>query len=322
MNVNGLVLAGLADLKEDLYRNLDSRLASAVLSKVDTCYGGRNGLNQAIVSCKALLSNIPLLEEVSAVSTYFDQVIENDSLICFGAKETLDYLASGVLDKLIIWDKLSVFKRTLVTTVSKTVVEEYLDTDKPTAPLPPLPEKVNVNHGKNSGSGNESGSESGKGKQPLKSTDSDFAFDFDYDSDFDFDNDNDNDADNCYDNNDDLYSEFADLQVSKSAFTMSNKSSTGKSSGSISVSTSNNVSSSVSEKWKIVSMEPVVHLVLNLAKARGTQVALISGNSAQGHQFVKGFGGIGGILRYAVHKDYDDLETGDLVEISDEDYEN
>lgn len=49
-NVNGLVLAGSADFKNDLNRTdmFDPRLQTKVVNIVDVSYGFMNGLNQAI----------------------------------------------------------------------------------------------------------------------------------------------------------------------------------------------------------------------------------------------------------------------------------
>lgn len=49
-NVNGLVLAGAADFKNDLNTSdmFDPRLQTKVINVVDVSYGFENGLNQAI----------------------------------------------------------------------------------------------------------------------------------------------------------------------------------------------------------------------------------------------------------------------------------
>jgi peptide chain release factor subunit 1 len=48
--VNGLVLAGSADFKNDLNKTdmFDARLSEKVVNIVDVSYGFENGLNQAI----------------------------------------------------------------------------------------------------------------------------------------------------------------------------------------------------------------------------------------------------------------------------------
>lgn len=49
-NVNGLVLAGSADFKNDMNKSdmFDPRLQAKVVNVVDVSYGFENGLNQAI----------------------------------------------------------------------------------------------------------------------------------------------------------------------------------------------------------------------------------------------------------------------------------
>lgn len=48
-NVSGLILAGLADFKNDLQQSdlFDPRLKAVVIKTVDISYGGENGFNQA-----------------------------------------------------------------------------------------------------------------------------------------------------------------------------------------------------------------------------------------------------------------------------------
>ena len=50
VNVQGIVLAGSADFKNDLAQSdiFDQRLVAKVLKTVDVSYGGENGVNQAI----------------------------------------------------------------------------------------------------------------------------------------------------------------------------------------------------------------------------------------------------------------------------------
>jgi len=62
-SVKGLVIAGLANLKEDVHKKLDPRLSKIVVSVVDVQYGGEAGFHQAINLSQANLSNLKIVQE-------------------------------------------------------------------------------------------------------------------------------------------------------------------------------------------------------------------------------------------------------------------
>ena len=64
-NVNGLVLAGSADFKNDLNNSdmFDPRLQTKVVNVVDVSYGFENGLNQAIEKSAESLQNVKFMKE-------------------------------------------------------------------------------------------------------------------------------------------------------------------------------------------------------------------------------------------------------------------
>lgn len=64
-NVQGLILAGSADFKNDLSSTnmFDPRLQSEVIAILDVCYGFENGLNQAIELAQESLHNVKFVKE-------------------------------------------------------------------------------------------------------------------------------------------------------------------------------------------------------------------------------------------------------------------
>lgn len=73
----------------------------------------------------------------------------------------------------------------------------------------------------------------------------------------------------------------------------------------------------------IVSQEPFIEWIAENYKDFGTTLEFVSDRSTEGNQFVKGFGGIGGILRYKVNfeqladlSDDDDYYDGKLMTTS------
>jgi peptide chain release factor subunit 1 len=73
------------------------------------------------------------------------------------------------------------------------------------------------------------------------------------------------------------------------------------------------------QEMDIVSQEPFIEWIAENYKEFGTTLEFVSDRSTEGNQFVKGFGGIGGILRYKVNfeqladlSDDDDYYDGNL----------
>jgi len=112
VNVDGIVLAGCADFKNDLYQSdmLDQRIKAKVAKIVDVGYGGENGLNQAIEQSEEVLQNIKLVAEKKAIKTFFDEVVSGSGKACFGAEETMGCLEMGCVETLII-DEASLIRR-------------------------------------------------------------------------------------------------------------------------------------------------------------------------------------------------------------------
>ncbi|KJE91590.1 translation releasing factor eRF-1 [Capsaspora owczarzaki ATCC 30864] len=74
--------------------------------------------------------------------------------------------------------------------------------------------------------------------------------------------------------------------------------------------------------YEIAEKMSLIEWFANNYKRFGTTLEIVTDRSQEGSQFVKGFGGIGGILRYRVDFDADhpDLDDDDLVDLDDDDY--
>merc|ERR1711934_801497 len=77
-NVEGLILAGLADFKNDLLSSdlFDQRLKPKVIKVVDVSYGGENGLNQAIELAAEALGNVKFIQEKRLLSSFFEHIAQ------------------------------------------------------------------------------------------------------------------------------------------------------------------------------------------------------------------------------------------------------
>lgn len=61
-------------------------------------------------------------------------------------------------------------------------------------------------------------------------------------------------------------------------------------------------------EYEILDSIPLTEWFLDNYKKCVSHLEIITDKSSEGSQFVKGFGGIGGILRYRVDANFDDIE--------------
>jgi peptide chain release factor subunit 1 len=121
-NVKGLVVAGSADLKNELVggKFLDKRLIAKLLKTVDVSYGMEKGLHQAIALATDVLGEVRLLKEQQLLERYFNELVvsvESGKAAC-GLRETMAGLREGVVDTIICWEQLSVVRYTLQHTLT------------------------------------------------------------------------------------------------------------------------------------------------------------------------------------------------------------
>jgi peptide chain release factor subunit 1 len=107
-NVSGLILAGLADFKNDLFGSdmFDQRLKRIVLDVVDTCYGFENGFNQDIELSAERLKDVIFIKEKKLVSRFFDQIAQDTGRYCFGIRDCLYACEGGAVETLIVFENL------------------------------------------------------------------------------------------------------------------------------------------------------------------------------------------------------------------------
>jgi len=110
VNVAGLILAGLADFKNELATSdmLDPRLQVKIIKIVDVSYGGDNGFNQAIELSAEVLQNVKFIQEKKLISKFFDEIAQDTGKFCYGVRDTLAALDMGAVETLIVWENLEV----------------------------------------------------------------------------------------------------------------------------------------------------------------------------------------------------------------------
>jgi peptide chain release factor subunit 1 len=130
-NVTGLILAGLADFKNDLNATLlDPRLQNIVLKVVDVSYGGTNGFNQAIELSSECLGGVKYVREQKLLSSFMKEISLDTGKFCFGVQETLSAIESGVVDTIICWENLAAVRYVTRDSSGDTVIK-VLTTVKP-----------------------------------------------------------------------------------------------------------------------------------------------------------------------------------------------
>jgi len=114
-NVAGLVLAGLADFKNDLAQSdmFDQRLKAVILTIVDVSYGGENGFNQAIEQAADCLTGVKFIQEKKLLTSYMDELARDTGKYCVGVRETLHSLELGAVETLIVFENLDVTRYVL-----------------------------------------------------------------------------------------------------------------------------------------------------------------------------------------------------------------
>ncbi|KAF8190326.1 peptide chain release factor eRF1/aRF1 [Mycena galopus ATCC 62051] len=124
VNVEGLVLAGSADFKNELRQShmFDLRLAAKVIATVDVSYGGENGFNQAINLASDVLGNLKFVQEKKLIQQYFEEIAQDTSRYCFGVEDTLKGLGLGAVETLVVWENLDITRHVLRNAAGEEIV--------------------------------------------------------------------------------------------------------------------------------------------------------------------------------------------------------
>jgi len=64
------------------------------------------GLNQAIELTSDVLKDVTIVKQKKVISKFFEEIATDTGKFCFGTKETMALLEAGVVDVLIVWEKL------------------------------------------------------------------------------------------------------------------------------------------------------------------------------------------------------------------------
>lgn len=135
-NVNGLILAGSADFKNELYQSemFDQRLKPKVLKVVDVSYGGENGFNQAVELAQECLSNVKFVQEKKILSKFFEEISTDSGLVVFGVNDTMKVLETGAIESLLLYENMDIHRVTLKNKEDESTSIIFLNSDQLTDP--------------------------------------------------------------------------------------------------------------------------------------------------------------------------------------------
>lgn len=110
VSVQGLILAGSADLKIDLQSSelFDKKLRQKVLAVVDCEYGGEHGFNQAVEASEAVLGSVKMVQEKQTLKKYFAEMASNTGKVSYGIADTIKALEMGAVETLIVYEDLDI----------------------------------------------------------------------------------------------------------------------------------------------------------------------------------------------------------------------
>lgn len=129
-NVKGLILAGSAEFKDDLFSSdlFDQRLLNNVIKKINVSYGMESGFNEAIEQSAECLSNVKLIHEKKVLQRYMEEIAIDSGKYCFMIDDTIKALNMSSIETLIIWENLEINRYVLKNPTNDT--EDILFLDK------------------------------------------------------------------------------------------------------------------------------------------------------------------------------------------------
>lgn len=124
LGLQAIIMAGPTSFKQTLKddKAFDPGLKNLILEPMlDISLLREQGFQQAIDKSSGLISNSGLEQESKVLNKLQDSILRNDYKYCLGIKDCLNLLikGGGVLDKLIVWDGLTV-RRLVYQTLTET----------------------------------------------------------------------------------------------------------------------------------------------------------------------------------------------------------
>jgi peptide subunit release factor 1 (eRF1) len=103
-----------------------ARAVEQALNPVHCVAGGENGFSQAIELASDTLSNVKFVQEKRLISKFFDEISQDTGKYGFGVNETLQLMEMGAVETLVVWENLEVDRCILKNTASGEEVVKFL----------------------------------------------------------------------------------------------------------------------------------------------------------------------------------------------------
>jgi peptide chain release factor subunit 1 len=114
-DLRGIFIGGPGQSKEKFvkHESLDYRLRDKILDVVDLGYGGTEGIRALIEKIKDQINDVKYIREKQVMQRFMKEISIDSGLASYGLEDIQKALNYGVVDTLILSEKLSLFKVTL-----------------------------------------------------------------------------------------------------------------------------------------------------------------------------------------------------------------
>lgn len=109
-DLTGIFLCGSSNIKQDLKDAMSNnrKLYQKIKGLIDLDCGGEVGLSGALNKTKSFISKFKIMQDNEKLSQFMKDIINDDSKIVFGEKQTLAAFNENVVDSIIVHEDLDI----------------------------------------------------------------------------------------------------------------------------------------------------------------------------------------------------------------------
>ncbi|RJS84922.1 peptide chain release factor 1 [Candidatus Bathyarchaeota archaeon] len=107
-NLKGIIIGGPGPTKLDFMKGqyLDYRLKEKIVATVDTAYTGEQGVKEIVEKAPEIIKNVRYVEEKRIIQRFLYEIGHDTEMATYGEKEVRRALESGLVETLLISEKL------------------------------------------------------------------------------------------------------------------------------------------------------------------------------------------------------------------------
>ena len=107
-NLKGIIIGGPGPTKLDFMKGqyLDYRLKEKIIATVDTAYTGEQGVKEIVEKAPEIIKNVRYVEEKRIIQRFLYEIGHDTGMATYGEKEVRRALESGLVETLLISEKL------------------------------------------------------------------------------------------------------------------------------------------------------------------------------------------------------------------------